>query len=362
MTNRSLIAAEIAEEPGAIRATVRDSRAAARAAADALRGRGLRRLFVLGNGTSYHSSLAVELVHRRHARPDEPTLVAMTAGEFRHYPPELDEHDALLGISASGEFRDVVGIAETYRGRLPLVAIVHVPESSLTRLADHVVISAGGPSAVPVMTKTFASTLTASLLLVAELFGDERGERLVDDLLIAADAAEEGIRRTGDTVAGLADELRDAEHLFVVGSGGGHVAALEGALKLKETALVHAEGSESWATASGAATLIGPAATVIALESPGPGRDAVIDVARHCAEWGARVIEVAPTPAVDGASLLETAATANEELAALDSTPSVALLADALARARGLDPDHPGWTERYRSQGLTHVIGSGAAE
>ncbi|MFL5725863.1 MAG: SIS domain-containing protein [Chloroflexota bacterium] len=362
MRIQSLIAGEVAAEPDAIRATVRESRADARAAADALRDRGVRRVFVIGNGTSYHSSLAVALVHRRHARPDDPPVLALTAGEFRHYAPAVDGRDAIIGISASGEFRDVVSIAEAYRDRLPVVAVVHVPGSSLTRLTDHVVVSAGGPSAVPVMTKTFAATLTAALLIVAELFDDDRGEMLVDDLLVAADAGDAAIRAAEGVVPGLAARLADAQHLYVVGSGGGHVAALEAALKLKETALVHAEGSESWETASGAATLIGPAATVIALAPPGPGREAVVDVARHCIDWGARVIEVGPVAAVDGAELLEIAPTANEDLASLDTTPSVALLADALARARGLDPDHPAWTERYRSQGLTHVIGSAAVE
>ena len=124
-------------------------------------------------------------------------------------------------------------------------------------------------------------------------------------------------------------------------------------------ALVHAEGSESWEMASGAATLIGPTSTVIALAPYGSGREAVLDVARHCLDWGARVIEIAPEPPIDGADHLPIAATAAEDLASLDTLPPLALLADALARTRGIDPDEPGWTERYRSQGLTHVIGAG---
>jgi len=148
--------------------------------------------------------------------------------------------------------------------------------------------------------------------------------------------------------------------VFVVGSGGGHVAALEGALKLKEMALVHAEGSESWEMASGAATLIGPTSTVVALAPPGAGREAVLDLARHCREWGARVVEVAVEPSIDGADHLPIAAVATEDLASLNTLPPLALLADALARIRGIDPDEPGWTERYRSQGLTHVIGAEA--
>jgi glucosamine--fructose-6-phosphate aminotransferase (isomerizing) len=354
------IAAEIHEEPAAIRATIAGSRASAHEIARALADGGVERVHLIGNGTSYHSSLAAALVHRRHARAGEPVVVASTAGEFRHYEPALGARDAVVGISASGEFRDVLAVTESLRGRVPTVAIVHSPGSTLTGLADHLIMSAGGPSSVPVMTKTFASTLTAAILLVGELFGDDRSDQIAAALDLAADDARLSIIEAGPRIADLAAELSTAEHVFVVGSGGGHVAALEGALKLKEMALIHAEGSESWEMASGAATLIGPTSTVIAIAPPGPGREAVLDVARHCLEWGARVVEIAPGPTINGARLLVISGTAQEDLASLDSLPPLALLADALARIRGIDPDEPGWTERYRSQGLTHVIGADA--
>ena len=357
MTGR--IAAEIRDEPAAIRATIATSRGAASEAARALVQGGVQRVHVIGNGTSYHTSLATALVHRRLATTGEPIVIASTAGEFRQYTPDLGPGDAVVGISASGEFRDVVAVMESLRGRAPTVAIVHNEGSKLTGLADHVILSAGGPSSVPVMTKTFAATLTAAILLVTELFGDRRADTAVSDLEQAANSAELAIDAAEPRIGDLAADLSSAEHVFVVGSGGAYVAALEGALKLKEMALIHAEGSESWEMASGAATLIGPTATVVALAPPGPGRDAVIDVAGHCRDWGARVVEIAPEPTIDGADHLPISAVAQEDLACLDTLPPLALLGDALARARGIDPDVPGWTERYRSQGMTHVIGAG---
>jgi glucosamine--fructose-6-phosphate aminotransferase (isomerizing) len=357
----SRIAAEIREEPEAIRATIAASQDHATEVARTLMAGGVRRVFIIGNGTSYHSSLAAALVHRRHARADGPVVLAMTAGEFRHYQPALGPADAVVGVSASGEFRDVLAVTESLRGRIPTVAIVHNPGSSLTGLADHVIMSAGGPSSVPVMTKTFASTLTAAILLVAALLPDDEAEAIKDALVRAAAAAEIAIAAAGSRVEALASDLGTTEHIFVVGSGGGHVAALEGALKLKETTLVHAEGSESWEMASGAATLIDATSTVIALAAPGRGREAVVDIGRHCLEWGARVVEIAPEPSISGADHLPIAGTANEDLASLDTLPPLVLLAEAMARARGIEPDEPGWTERYRSQGLTHVIGAGGA-
>lgn len=353
-----IIPEEIAAEPDAIRATVREAREQARAAAAALRSAGTRRLYVIGNGTSYHSALAIAFAHRRLARGNDLILLPMTAGEFRTYLPALAEGDALLAISASGEFRDVVAVVDELRGRLPIAAVVNVPDSTLARTAGHVVLSAGGPSAVPVMTKTFAATLSAGLLVAGELLGGHRADVMARDLQAAADAAAIAIGLAMAVVADLAQRHAATEHLHVIGGGGGYPAALEAALKLTEMARVHAEGSEVWEAESGVATLLGPQTTVIALAPPGPGQPAVRALARNSAAWGARLIEVAPERTVDGAELLAIPATASEDLAALTSVPPVALFADALARARGLDPDHPEWTARYRAQGLTHVVGS----
>lgn len=354
-----IIPAEIVDEPAAIRKTLARSVAAARRAATALRSRGVTRIHVVGNGTSYHSSLAAATLYRRYALPHEPTVVALTAGEFRGYLPALGPTDAVIGISASGEFRDVVAVVEALRGRVPTIGIVHVPGSTLDRTADYVVRSAGGPSRVPVMTKTFASTLVATELVLAELLGGERAVRIRDGIVRAADHAEVAIAAAEPRVTGIADALAGARHLFVVGSGAAHPAALEAALKLKEMAIVHAEGTESWEMASGVATIIDAESVVVALAPYGPGCAATLDVARHAAGWGAHVIEVAPVASIEGADLLPIPAAAEEDHAPLTTVPSVALLAYALARRRGHDPDLPGWVERYHSQGLRHIVGVG---
>jgi glucosamine--fructose-6-phosphate aminotransferase (isomerizing) len=356
---QGIIPAEISAEPAAIRSTLGESLESARAAASALRRGGVRRVHVIGNGTSYHSALAAATLYRRHAAADDPIVIPLTAGEFRTYPPALGPGDAVLGISASGEFRDVVAVVDALRGRVPTVAVVHVPGSTLDGTADHVVRSAGGPSHVPVMTKTFAATLVATELVLAELLGGERSDDIRRAIHLAADHAEAAIAAAEPRVEALADELAGAGHLFVVGSGGAHPAALEAALKLKEMAIVHAEGTESWEMASGVATIVGADSVVIALAPDGPGRAATLDVASHAAAWGARVIEVAPASSVEGADLLSLPAAAAEDHAPLTAVPPIALLAFALARRRGHDPDHPGWVERYHSQGLRHIVGVG---
>lgn len=355
MTIDGIIPAEIAEEPEAIRLTLAAARPAARNVADILRSRRTRRVFVIGNGTSYHSSLAAASLHRRYATAEDPIVIALTAGDFCTYTPKLGATDALVGISASGEFRDVVAAVDQVRGRIPTIGIVHVADSSLARAADHVVLSEGGPSLVPVMTKTFASTLVATQLLLAELLGPERSETFVAEVESAASDAAAAITWAEEHVESVAAAIVAFEHVFVVGAGLGAVAAMEAALKLKEMALVHAEATEAWEMASGAATMIGPTAAVIALTLDGPGRDAVTDLARHAAEWGAHVIEVGPDRTVEGSDLL--LAQGAEDHAPLVAVPPVALLAYVLAASRGATPDRPAWVRRYHSQGLHHILG-----
>ena len=352
-----IIPSEIAEGPDAIRRTLVDARPMSGDIAARLRGDGVRRIHVIGNGTSYHSSLAAATLYARHASAADPVVIPMTAGAFLTYPPALGAGDAIVGISASGEFRDVVAVAEAWRDRVPVVGIVHVPGSTLTRVATHVLLSSGGPSDVPVMTKTFSATLVATELLLLDLLGEARADPQVAEIGRAADHAEAAIAATRPVVDALVDELADIGHVFVVGSGLAHIAAMEAALKLKEMAIVHAEGTETWEMASGAATIVGPGTVVIALAPGGPGRAATADVVAHAAEWGARVIEVGPTPLTPGSTLLPLPAEAIEDHAPLTAVPPVALLAFALARRRGHDPDHPAWVERYHSQGLRHIVG-----
>ena len=154
------------------------------------------------------------------------------------------------------------------------------------------------------MTKTFSSTLSATILTLAAILGDGPLAEVTAGLRLAADHAERAIADAWPLVEGLAAELADAEHLFVVGGGLAYPAALEAALKLKEMALVHAEASETWEMASGPATMVGPSTVVVSLAPDGPARAATDDVVRHCRQWGARVIEVAPSRAVEDSRLL----------------------------------------------------------
>ena len=118
-----IVPREIREGPAAIRETVASAGPDARRVAATWRERGISRVHVIGNGTSYHSALAASALYRRRSQPGDPVVIPVTSADFRTYPPALGPNDAIVGISSSGEFKDVVGVARDVRGRIPMAEI-----------------------------------------------------------------------------------------------------------------------------------------------------------------------------------------------------------------------------------------------
>jgi fructoselysine-6-P-deglycase FrlB-like protein len=126
MAVEGIVPTEVRAGPDAIRATVREAAEPAADAAMFLRERRTERIFVIGNGTSYHSALAASQLYAHRAGPDDPIVVALTAGQFRTYVPRLGPRDAVLGISASGEFVDVVAVFRDLAGPKPTGGVGHL--------------------------------------------------------------------------------------------------------------------------------------------------------------------------------------------------------------------------------------------
>lgn len=349
-----VIPLEIDETPNTIRSTLRETRPAARKAAEAIQKRSPGRIFIIGNGSSLYTSMAASYTARQLAGPNDALVLAYPAGDFRYFTPAIRWNDVIVGMSASGEFRDVLSVFERLRGQCVLVGITHVPGSSLTRLADHLLFSGGGPSHVPVMTKTYASTLTALHLLLLEIF--DAPASYFDDLNAAADRCATALTDAKRIIPELVPLISKFEHGFYFGAGNAYAAALEGALKMKEMAILHAEGSETWEMASGPATVVSEKSFCAALYTGEETDSSTADTAKHARQWGARVLDVGPV-APTGDWHLPVEASAIPSFSSLALIPPLALLAYRTAQARGYNPDKPAWRDRYTSQGMTHIIG-----
>ena len=349
-----LIPQEIMETPDAIRATIAETRQTAREAAGLIRERHPGRIFLVGNGTSLYSSLAAAYTARALAGEKDPYVLALPAGEFRYYMPSLKANDVIIGVSASGEFRDVLAIFDQLHEHNLCIGISHVPGSSITQLAQITLLSSGGPSRVPVMTKTYASTLTAVHLLLLETL--DASPELFSALEETAGLVQSGLDANYTYIEDLAKQIDSLEHAFYFGAGPAYASALEGALKMKEMALLHAEGSETWEMASGPATMVGDRTLTVALYAGDDNDTATADGAQHAKKWGAPVLEVGPRAYTDGWHI-RVPVSKFSAFATLSLVPPLALLAFRVARLHGLNPDHPKWSERYRSQGMSHILG-----
>jgi glucosamine--fructose-6-phosphate aminotransferase (isomerizing) len=204
------------------------------------------------------------------------------------------------------------------------------------------------------MTKTYASTLTALQVLSLEIFNAPAS--YFDELNAVADRCETALANAKKIIPDLVPVISKFEHAFYFGAGNAYAAALEGALKMKEMAILHAEGSETWEMASGPATVVSEKSFCVALYTGEDTDSSTADTAKHARQWGARLLEVGPI-APTGDWYLPVEASAVPSFSSLALIPPLALLAYRTAQARGYNPDKPAWRERYTSQGMTHIIG-----
>ncbi|HVC25457.1 MAG TPA: SIS domain-containing protein [Acidimicrobiales bacterium] len=336
MADGSRMAAELAEQPRVLAAMV--SRwpelvsEVARVVPGALAG-----IAFVGRGSSDNAAVlgryAAECAGQRPAGLVAPSVHTL-------YQADVDYSGYLVvALSQSGETPEIVATAELLSAAgAKVVAITNDPDSALASVGDvHLDLAAGTELAVPA-TKTVSAQMLA-VLAVAEGLRARRGRApLLDDAAVGAlpDAVDTVLSDPGAPEA-LATRWSASEDLVVVARGVMLAAALEVALKVRETAGVFAQGSSTADLAHGPIASIAPGAPVLVLDGGGPGVADVRSMTRRLTEIGADVV-VAGAAAGDRLTL---AAGVAEPLQVLVATVRGQQLALAWALARRLDPDTP---------------------
>jgi glucosamine--fructose-6-phosphate aminotransferase (isomerizing) len=240
---------------------------------------GLNRLSFVACGTSWHAALVGKYLVEEFARlPVEVDV----ASEFRYRRPVVDSRVLTVPISQSGETADTLAALREAMGRgSRAVAICNVVGSSLAREADGVVYTRAGTEIGVASTKAFTAQLVAVTLLALKLglargFADPTLVRQVvkglvelPDLLLIALEQSDAIRR-------VAERFVDREHVLYLGRGLNAPLALEGALKLKEIAYVHAEGQPGGELKHGPVALVDRRVPVVAIAPRGASYEKVI--------------------------------------------------------------------------------------
>ena len=239
-----------------------------------------------------------------------------------------------LVISQSGASPDLLRSAEAARSAgAHVVALVNAENSPLAALASTVIPLQAGPEKSVAATKSFIGSLTAVLHLTAHWRGDKA-------LLDALHALPVQLRRAfALDWSPLVEGLRDMHDLFVLGRGYGLAAAQEAALKLKETCALHAEAFSSAEVRHGPMELVGPHLPVLLFAQADHALAGVLATAEDFRRRGADVWTAAPS--ATGRHALPIVPTEHPVCAPILAIQSFYRAANALAIARGRDPDHP---------------------
>ncbi|MFH1022349.1 MAG: glutamine--fructose-6-phosphate transaminase (isomerizing) [Planctomycetota bacterium] len=205
----------------------------------------MKRMVIVGMGTSWHAGLIGRNLIERFARI--PVQVDYAA-DFRYRDPVMDKDTLVLALSQSGETADTLeAVRLAAAAGVPTAAIANVMGSSLSRETGIILYTRAGPEIGVASTKTFIAQI-AVLALLAIRLGRDRGTlspgeaaRHLDTLRGVPAGLRDVLRTAADTEA-VARVYADARDFLFLGRGMGYPLALEGALKLKEIAYIHAEG------------------------------------------------------------------------------------------------------------------------
>lgn len=302
---------------------------------------------IIACGTSYHAGMIGR--YWLEAIAGIPCSVEV-ASEFRYRRPVVRNNSLIVTLSQSGETADTLaGLQEAKRlGFGHSLAICNVPESSLVRESDLVLMTRAGPEIGVASTKAFTTQLVSLLLLVVVL-GRRAGmseaveEQLVQQLISLPGKIEHALQ-LNPQIREMAERFADKHHALFLGRGAQYPVAMEGALKLKEISYIHAEAYPAGELKHGPLALVDADMPVIAVA---PNNDLLEKLKSNLQEVSARGGElfvfadegsgVATTPNI---TVLPVAAT-DDCIAPIVFTIPLQLLAYHVAVLKGTDVDQP---------------------
>lgn len=298
-----------------------------------LRGAAPRIVFTCARGSSDHAATFAKYLFE--LRLGIPTLSHAPSIASVYGRPLLHMRgQPFILVSQSGRSPDLLASAEAAAAAGALViALVNDTASPLAGLAEIVIPLLAGPETSIAATKSYLATLTALAQLVSCWEQDAALARAVATLPEALDMA-----WRQDWSAGV-ELFAHVRNLFVLGRGLTLGIALEAALKFKETCGIHGEAFSIAEVAHGPIALASPDFPALIFPPHGEAVAGLADVAAAFAARGAPVLAVGDAlPGQDG---LPIASDLHPVIAPIAMAQSFYRMVDALARRRGLDPDHP---------------------
>ncbi|MFF1465433.1 glutamine--fructose-6-phosphate transaminase (isomerizing) [Streptomyces sp. NPDC058330] len=309
------------------------------------------KVVVVACGTAFHAGMIAKYAIEHITRlPCETEL----ASEFRYRDPILDARTLVVAISQSGETMDtLMALRHAREQGARVLAICNTNGSTIPRESDAVLYTHAGPEVAVASTKAFLTQLVACYL-VALYLGQVRGTKWGDEIRAVVRQLSEIPRQveevlgTMEPVRELARTLADRDTVLFVGRHVGYPVALEGALKLKELAYMHAEGFAAGELKHGPIALIDEGLPVVVIAPSPRGRsvlhDKIVSNIQEIRARGARTVVIAEegdetvVPYADHLVRIPAVPTLLQPLVA---TVPLQVFACELATARGNEVDQP---------------------
>ncbi|GCB46741.1 glucosamine--fructose-6-phosphate aminotransferase [isomerizing] [Streptomyces sp. NL15-2K] len=309
------------------------------------------KVVIVACGTAFHAGLIAKYAIEHWTRiPCEVEL----ASEFRYRDPILDQQTLVIAISQSGETMDtLMALRHAREQGSKVLAICNTNGSTIPRESDAVLYTHAGPEVAVASTKAFLTQLVACYL-VALYLGQVRGTKWGDEIgAVVRDLSQisgevERVLETMEPVRALARSLASKNTVLFLGRHVGYPVALEGALKLKELAYMHAEGFAAGELKHGPIALIEEDLPVVVVVPSPRGRsvlhDKIVSNIQEIRARGARTIVIAEegdeavVPYADHLIRLPVTPTLLQPLVA---TVPLQVFACELATARGNEVDQP---------------------
>ncbi|MDH3787430.1 MAG: glutamine--fructose-6-phosphate transaminase (isomerizing) [Xanthomonadales bacterium] len=309
----------------------------------------VRQVHIVACGTSYHAGLVAR--YQLEELAGIPCTVEV-ASEYRYRHPVVPAQTLFVAISQSGETADTLAALRHARnsGYLAAMVICNVPESSIVREADLVLMTRAGPEIGVAATKAFTTQLVALQLLVLELARlaghakDSQIEAWAEDLHQLPGLVTKALGLDAE-IEELAEQFVEKHHALFLGRGSHYPIAMEGALKLKEISYIHAEAYPAGELKHGPLALVDHDMPVVAVAPNNRLLEKLISNIEEVRARGGEMFVIADAEAV---SSLKTRhgrviklETGGALLAPVVITVPLQLLAYHVAVLRGTDVDQP---------------------
>lgn len=224
----------------------------------------IQRIQIVAAGTAYHAGLIGKSLIERLARIPVDVSVA---SEFRYQDPVLEPGTLVMAISQSGETADTLACINLVREQhMPTYAIVNTVGSTLARESDSVAYTHAGPEIAVASTKAYTTQILV-LTLLALALAAEKGRARPDLVrgLSSLPALGEGILGDLENIQEMAQRLSKKPDVFYIGRGLDYALAMEGQLKIKEIAYIHAEAYAAGELKHGTLALIEEGTPVVSI-------------------------------------------------------------------------------------------------